>query len=218
VLPPTDLMGTVVSPAKRSTRPQGKREFPVIESCHALNEVGSVNDYSLLLRAARFAAERHRDQRRKGIEESPYINHPFAVASALCDEGGVTDPELLAAALLHDTIEDTATTKEELRAAFGSRIAGIVAEVTDDKRLSRAVRKRLQVDQAAHVSKDAQQLKIADKLCNLRDVITSPPADWPMFRKYQYFEWAKEIVDQVRAANPLLAAKFDAAYAERSKL
>jgi len=211
-------MGTVVSPAKRSTRPQGKREFPAIESCSALNEVGSVNDCSLILRAACFAAERHRDQRRKGAEETPYINHPFAVASALCDEGGVTDPELLAAALLHDTIEDTATTKEELRKLFGSRIAGIVAEVTDDKSLSKAERKRAQLDHAAHASKDAQQLKIADKLCNLRDILTSPPADWPMFRKYQYFEWAKEVVDQVRDANPLLAEKFDAAYAQRSKL
>jgi guanosine-3',5'-bis(diphosphate) 3'-pyrophosphohydrolase len=177
-----------------------------------------LNTSSLILRAASFAADRHRDQRRKGSDESPYINHPFAVASALCDEGGVTDGELLAAALLHDTIEDTATTEEELRKAFGTRIAGIVAELTDDKNLSKAERKRIQLDNAALVSKDAQQLKIADKLCNLREILSSPPADCPLFRKHQYFDWAKAVVDQVRESNPRLAEKFDMAYAQRSRL
>ena len=177
-----------------------------------------MNDSSLLLRAASFAADRHRDQRRKSNEEMPYVNHPFAVASVLCDEGGVTDPELLAAALLHDMIEETVTTEDELRAAFGARIAKIVAEVTDDKRLSTSQRKKLQVQQAAQASTDAQQIKIADKLCNLRDIIASPPADWPLFRKHQYFEWAKEIVDQVRDSNPRLAEHFDKAYAQRNKL
>jgi guanosine-3',5'-bis(diphosphate) 3'-pyrophosphohydrolase len=177
-----------------------------------------LNTSSLILRAASFAADRHREQRRKGADESPYINHPFAVASVLCDEGGVTDGELLAAALLHDTIEDTATTQEELRKVFGTRIAGIVAELTDDKSLSKAERKRIQLDNASHVSRDAQQLKIADKLCNLREILSSPPADWPLFRKCQYFDWAKAVVDQVRESNPGLAEKFDAAYALRSKL
>jgi GTP diphosphokinase / guanosine-3',5'-bis(diphosphate) 3'-diphosphatase len=177
-----------------------------------------LNTSSLILRAAAFAADRHRDQRRKGADESPYINHPFAVASALCDEGGVSDGELLAAALLHDTIEDTATTQEELRKVFGTRIAAIVAELTDDKSLSKAERKRIQLDNASLVSKDAQQLKIADKLCNLREILSSPPADWPLFRKYQYFDWAKAVVDQVRESNPRLAEKFDVAYAQRSRL
>ena len=172
----------------------------------------------MILRAAAFAAGRHRDQRLKGAGESPYINHPFAVASALCDEGGVTDVDLLAAALLHDTIEDTDTTHAELRAAFGVRIAALVAEVTDDRRLSKAERKRIQLDCAASVSKDAQQLKIADKLCNLRDILSSPPANWPLFRKRQYFDWAKAVVDQVRDSNPRLAAQFDAAYSQRSRL
>jgi guanosine-3',5'-bis(diphosphate) 3'-pyrophosphohydrolase len=136
----------------------------------------------------------------------------------LCDEGGVTDVELLAAAVLHDTIEDTATTQDDLRQAFGPRIAGIVAEVTDDKRLSKNERKRIQLDHASGVSPEAKQLKIADKLCNLREILASPPANWPLFRKHQYFEWAKQVVDQVRDANPRLAEKFDAAYAQRSKL
>jgi guanosine-3',5'-bis(diphosphate) 3'-pyrophosphohydrolase len=172
----------------------------------------------LILRAACFAAERHRDQRRLGNDETLDINHSFAVASVLCDEGGVTDVELLAAAVLHDTIEDTATTQDDLRQAFGPRIAGIVAEVTDDKRLSKNERKRIQLDHASGVSPEAKQLKIADKLCNLREILASPPANWPLFRKHQYFEWAKQVVDQVRDANPRLAEKFDAAYAQRSKL
>jgi guanosine-3',5'-bis(diphosphate) 3'-pyrophosphohydrolase len=177
-----------------------------------------LNECSLLLRAASFAADRHRDQRRKGTEEMPYVNHPFAVARVLCDEGGVTDAEVLAAALLHDTVEDTATTLDDLSRAFGQRIARIVSEVTDDKRLTKMERKRLQVDHASQVSPEAQQLKIADKLCNLRDVLASPPADWPLFRKHQYFEWAKEVVDQVRGANPRLEQQFDAAYARRRTL
>jgi GTP diphosphokinase / guanosine-3',5'-bis(diphosphate) 3'-diphosphatase len=177
-----------------------------------------VNSCSLILRAATFAANRHHDQRRLGHEDMSYVNHPFAVASALCDEGGVTDVELLAAALLHDTIEDTATTQEDLSRTFGARIAGIVAEMTDNKKLSKAQQKRVQLDDAAQASQDAQQLKIADKLCNLRDIIEGPPADWPLFRKNQYFDWAKAVVDQVRGANPGLAEKFDAAYALRKKL
>ena len=177
-----------------------------------------MNNCSLILRAASFAADRHHDQRCKGVDDTPYINHPLTVAHVLCDEGGVTDVELLAAALLHDTIEDTATTQEELRDAFGPRIAGIVAEVTDDKRLSKGERKRHQLDDAAQASADAQQLKIADKLCNLRDILASPPFDWPLFRKHEYFDWAKAVVDQVRDANPRLAEKFDAAYAQRSRL
>ncbi len=68
------------------------------------------------------------------------------------------------------------------------------------------------------MSTDAQQLKIADKLCNLREILASPPADWPLFRKHQYFDWAKAVVDQVRESNPRLAEKFDAAYSQRSKL
>jgi guanosine-3',5'-bis(diphosphate) 3'-pyrophosphohydrolase len=176
------------------------------------------SELALLLKALAFAAHKHRDQRRKDPEASPYINHPIALADVLVNEGGVTDIEVLCAALLHDTVEDTATTPQELAQAFGARVAGIVAEVTDDKSLSKAERKRLQLDGASLVSKDAQQLKIADKLCNLREILSSPPADWPLFRKRQYFDWAKAVVDQVRESNPGLAAKFDAAYEQRSRL
>ncbi|MEO8143179.1 MAG: HD domain-containing protein [Betaproteobacteria bacterium] len=172
-------------------------------------------DLALLLRALSFAAHKHRDQRRKDAEASPYINHPIALAEALTVEGGVTDVDVLAAALLHDTIEDTATTLEELRGHFGERIAGMVAEVTDDKDLPKAERKRLQIVHAAGISPGAKLVKLADKICNLRDVAERPPAKWDLERRREYFEWAKRVIDGLRGAHPALEAAFDAAYARK---
>jgi guanosine-3',5'-bis(diphosphate) 3'-pyrophosphohydrolase len=168
-----------------------------------------------LLRALAFAAHKHRDQRRKDAEASPYINHPIALADVLVNEGGITDIEVLCAALLHDTVEDTDTTTEELERAFGARIAGTVAEVTDDKTLAKAERKRLQVEHAATISREAKLVKLADKICNLRDVAARPPAEWDLARRREYFEWAKSVVDRLRGVNPRLEAAFDAAYAAR---
>jgi GTP diphosphokinase / guanosine-3',5'-bis(diphosphate) 3'-diphosphatase len=170
---------------------------------------------ALLLRALAFAAHKHRDQRRKDAEASPYINHPIALAELLAREGGVTDIEVLAAALLHDTIEDTDTSEAEIRAAFGERIAGIVAEVTDDTKLPRAERKHLQVKRAGSLSAGARLVKLADKTCNLRDVADRPPAKWDLARRQEYFEWAKQVIDGVRGANAPLEAAFDAAYARK---
>lgn len=172
-----------------------------------------MNGIALVLKAAAFSAHEHRDQRRKDPKRTPYINHPLAVAEALCVEGRIRDPEILAAALLHDTLEDTKTTYEELHREFGSRIAVLVAEVSDDKSLYKAKRKRVQLDRAASLSCAAQQIEIADKLCNVRDILERPPSRWTAKRKRAYFEWAKEVVDRVRDANPEIAAKFDAAYA-----
>ena len=172
-------------------------------------------ELALLLKALAFAAHKHRDQRRKDAEASPYINHPIALADVLVNEAGVTDIEVLAAALLHDTVEDTATTHEELVEHFGARIARIVAEVTDDKRLDKAERKRLQVEHAPHISPEAKLVKLADKLCNLRDVADRPPARWDLARRRDYFDWAKRVVDGLRGVHPKLEAAFDAAYARR---
>jgi len=176
-------------------------------------------DLALLLKALAFAAHKHRDQRRKDAQASPYINHPIALADVLVNEGGVSDTEVLCAALLHDTVEDTATTPEELVNAFGSRIARIVAEVTDDKSLAKAERKQAQVDHAAHLSAEAKRVKIADKICNLRDVDQHPPAQWDRARRREYFDWAKRVVDGLRDAPGddmrRLAAAFDAAFARR---
>jgi len=169
-------------------------------------------DLALLFRALAFAAHKHRDQRRKDAEASPYINHPIALAEVLAGEGGIADVEVLAAALLHDTIEDTATTAEELRSQFGARIAGIVAEVTDDKDLPKEERKRLQIEHAPAISHGAKLVKLADKICNLRDVADRPPAQWGLGRRQEYFEWAKQVIDGLRGAHRGLEEAFDAAY------
>jgi GTP diphosphokinase / guanosine-3',5'-bis(diphosphate) 3'-diphosphatase len=172
-------------------------------------------ELALLLKALAFAAHKHRDQRRKDADASPYINHPIALADVLVNEGGITDVEVLCAALLHDTVEDTATTHEELVDEFGSRIARIVAEVTDDKRLPKSERKRLQVEHAPHISHEAKLVKLADKLANLRDVAERPPAGWELQRRREYFDWAKQVIDGLRGAHPRLERAFDAAYARR---
>jgi len=168
-----------------------------------------------LLKALAFAAHKHRDQRRKDHEASPYVNHPIALADVLVNEGGVSDVEVLCAALLHDTVEDTATTPEELVDTFGARVARIVAEVTDDKALNKADRKRLQVENAAHLSPEAKLVKLADKICNLRDVAERPPAGWDLARRREYFDWAKRVVDGLRGSHPRLEAAFDVAYGMR---
>jgi guanosine-3',5'-bis(diphosphate) 3'-pyrophosphohydrolase len=177
------------------------------------------SELALLLKALAFAAHKHRDQRRKDPEASPYINHPIALADVLVNEGGVSDVEVLCAALLHDTVEDTATTPKELEEAFGPRIARIVAEVTDDKALSKAERKRLQIEHAARLSREAKLVKLADKICNLRDVAERPPASWDLARRREYFDWAKRVVDGLRGAAGeemrRLEAAFDAAYGMR---
>jgi guanosine-3',5'-bis(diphosphate) 3'-pyrophosphohydrolase len=169
-------------------------------------------ELALLFRALAFAAHKHRDQRRKDAEASPYINHPIALAEVLAGEGGVADVEVLAAALLHDTIEDTATTAAELRAEFGERIAAMVEEVTDDQSLPKAERKRLQIERAAGISSGAKLVKLADKICNLRDVAERPPAKWDLQRRQEYFEWAKRVIDGLRGTHLKLEAAFDAAY------
>jgi guanosine-3',5'-bis(diphosphate) 3'-pyrophosphohydrolase len=172
-------------------------------------------ELALLLKALAFAAHKHRDQRRKDAEASPYINHPIALADVLVNEGGVTDTEVLCAALLHDTVEDTDTTHEELVNAFGTRIARIVAEVTDDQTLEKSERKRLQVEHAPMLSAEAKLVKLADKICNLRDVAVRPPAKWDLARRREYFDWAGRVVAGVRGVHPRLEAAFDEAYARR---
>ena len=164
---------------------------------------------ALVLKAAEFAAEKHRHQRRKDAHASPYINHPIQLAKLLANEGGIADPDVLCAALLHDTIEDTETTADELRTLFGDAITAIVLEVTDDKALSKEDRKRFQIEHAPHVSHQAKLVKLADKICNLRDIISSPPAKWSIERKQEYFDWAAKVVAGARDAHPGLAAIFD---------
>jgi guanosine-3',5'-bis(diphosphate) 3'-pyrophosphohydrolase len=166
----------------------------------------------MILRAASFAAHKHRNQRRKDADASPYINHPLELARVLAEEGGVTDTVTLCAALLHDTVEDTDTTREELEREFGAEVADVVMEVTDDKALPKSERKRLQIEHAAHISDKAKLVKLADTIANLRDVATAPPADWDTKRRQEYFGWGKAVIDRLRGAHPALEAVFDAAY------
>jgi len=161
-----------------------------------------------VFQALAFAAHKHRDQRRKDEGASPYINHPIALANILVNEGGITDHVVLCAAILHDTIEDTETTYEELVDAFGREIADVVREVTDDKSLDKAERKLLQIEHAAHASRRAKLVKLADKTCNLRDLAATPPADWSDERRREYFDWAQKVVAGVRGSNAALEAAF----------
>ena len=172
----------------------------------------------VFIRAVAFAAEKHRNQRRKDADASPYINHPIALANVLANEGGVVDATVLCAAVLHDTIEDTETTADELKQLFGDKVTSIVLEVTDDKALAKEVRKEEQVRHAPHISTEAKLVKLADKICNLRDILASPPADWSAERKQAYFEWAARVVAGLRGVHPGLEAVFDGLLARQSAL
>lgn len=169
---------------------------------------------SIVIEAAAFAADRHRDQRRKDVVASPYINRPLTLARILAVEAGVTDPVVLAAALLHDTIEDTQTDAAELRERFGDDVASVVLEVTGDKALERSARKQLQIERAVHVSSRAKLVKLADETANVRDVLRSPPSIWNVIRRKQYAQWTKDGIDALRGEHPVMEAIFDEAHAE----
>ncbi len=168
-----------------------------------------MTDVQQFLRAAAFAARKHQHQRRKDEEASPYINHPLTVAALLAEAGGVTDPLTLMAAVLHDTLEDTETTPEELAATFGPAVRDLVQEVTDDKRLQKPERKRRQAMSASHLSGRAKLIRIADKIANAHDVIHHPPANWDLKRRREYLMWTAEVVAGCRGINPQLEAAYD---------
>jgi guanosine-3',5'-bis(diphosphate) 3'-pyrophosphohydrolase len=163
----------------------------------------------ILLKAIQFSAEKHRSQRRKGADASPYINHPIEVAVILANVARITDGAVLMAAVLHDTLEDTCTTLEELQAAFGREVCALVQEVTDDKSLPKAERKRLQVEHAPHMSASAKLIKIADKISNVREITESPPSEWPLERRLHYVDWAERVLAFCRGANSALESRFD---------
>lgn len=154
-----------------------------------------------ILRAAHFAACKHTQQRRKNAAATPYINHPIEVAEHLARVGEIDDEDVLIAALLHDTIEDTETTRQEIEDQFGKRVADIVVECSDDKSLTKAERKRLQVERAPHKSAEAKLVKIADKTCNLASLLSDPPADWSRQRQREYFLWAEQVVAGLLGSN-----------------
>ncbi|XP_075895678.1 guanosine-3',5'-bis(diphosphate) 3'-pyrophosphohydrolase MESH1 [Nelusetta ayraudi] len=173
------------------------------------------SDAVILLETVNFAAEKHRNQRRKDTEQTPYINHPIGVARILSHEGDIVDVQVLQAALLHDTIEDTDTSPAELEAKFGPVVARIVQEVTDDKSLPKQERKRQQVAHAPHCSHQAKLVKLADKLYNLRDLNRCTPIGWTAERVQEYFFWAHEVVKGLRGTNSALEEKLDELFRQR---
>ena len=154
-----------------------------------------------ILAAIHFASGKHRTGRRKNKAKTPYINHPIAVAHHLATVAGVSDSATLIAAVLHDTIEDTETTREELDATFGVEIRQLVEEVTDDKTLEPPVRKQRQVEHASKLSDRAKLIKLADLTCNLKDVLDDPPASWSNERRMKYLEWTDQVVAACRSSN-----------------
>jgi len=174
-------------------------------------------DLSLLVKATAFAACKHKDQRRKDDACSPYINHPVSLADVLVHEGGVTDLPTIVAALLHDTIEDTETTAEEIEAHFGDTIRSVVEEVSDDKSLGKQICKQMQIERAPSLSTRARAVKLADKICNLRDVVVNPPSGWPLERRQGYFDWAKQVIDGLRGEHEVLESLFDEVYDRRPR-
>ena len=165
-------------------------------------------NHTLILKAAHFSAQKHSTQRRKDEDESPYINHPISVALAIAQIGGVDDPEILAAALLHDTLEDTETTPEELEAEFGKKVCDYVLDVTDDKTLPKDERKRRQIEHAKKISKGAALIKLGDKISNVTDVTNNPPADWDINRRKQYLDWAEKVIENCPKVNDRMENKF----------
>ena len=167
----------------------------------------------LLTRAYQFAGERHAHQRRKGDAAEPYINHLAEVADLVAEATDGSDPNLVAAAVLHDVVEDTPTRLGDVEALFGKDVAALVGEATDDTSLPKAERKRLQVVHAPERSPRAKVLKMADKTSNLRALATSPPAEWQRDRRADYINWARAVVAGLRGPSPWLEARFDEAAA-----
>jgi len=171
-------------------------------------------DLTLFLKALNFSAEKHRHQRRKDTAASPYINHPIEVANILWTIGEVYDVTTIIAALLHDTLEDTDTTPEDIRLNFGNAVLALVMEVSDDRSLPKQERKQNQIIHSPHLSRRAQEIKLADKICNVRDIACAPPDHWPRERRQDYLNWARAVIDGLRGANDKLEKYFDETLAQ----
>jgi guanosine-3',5'-bis(diphosphate) 3'-pyrophosphohydrolase len=168
-----------------------------------------VDDISLMLHAFKFVALKHQHQRRKSEIAVPYINHLIEVSETLWEIGQVRDIDTIVAGILHDTIEDTDTSPEELESTFSKKIRTIVEEVSDDKNLPKQERKRLQIAHAGDASLEARQIKLADKICNVRDLATAPPANWSLERRIAYVDWAEKVVNGLRGSSERLEQYFD---------
>ena len=169
----------------------------------------NMNNLAKFIQAASFAAKKHIRQKRKGADGEPYINHPLEVANLLANVGKVDDYDILIAAVLHDTIEDTETTPEEITELFGKRVCELVLEVTDDKSLPKATRKQKQIEHSPHLSAGAKHIKLGDKISNIRDVTENPPDSWSDERRLEYIIWGEKVIAGVRGTNADLEQYFD---------
>ncbi len=175
-------------------------------------------DLLRLTKALTFAAEAHRNQRRKGAAQEPYVNHLIEVLDLLVQTTSNADMDMLIAALLHDVVEATATTYEDVAASFGERVAEIVRENSDDMSLPKGERRRTRIAAMAHKSRAARIVKIADVISNLRAIAVSPPAGWSAGRKLGYLEGCRQLVDAARGTETSIERIFDetAANVERA--
>src|SRR5262245_31646124 len=171
-------------------------------------------DWIAVLKAADAAARWHVQQRRKGAAEEPYINHLLEVAMLVAEATSGEDPELVIAALLHDSIEDQEVPRSVIAQGFGTGVAELVEEVTDDKKLEKQERKRLQVEHAHRKSQRAKILKLADKTSNLRAIAASPPPDWSVKRRLEYVEWSRRVSEGLTGVSPWLEKEFEQAAEE----
>lgn len=181
----------------------------VLRNAYTKEKSITANEVRDICVSLEFAADKHRLQTRKNLEKTPYISHPIGVAFNLVSIGEVRDTSVIIGALLHDTVEDTQTTFNEIEEKFGKKVASYVRELTDDKSLGAEVRKRLQIVNASHKSEGAAQIKLADKLYNLNDLLKAPPADWTQGRIDRYYEWAQSVVDRLPKANDKLSTAVD---------
>ncbi|CAN5273056.1 HD domain-containing protein [soil metagenome] len=161
-----------------------------------------------LIDAILFAATGHSGQFRKdGI--TPYINHPIEVMHLLTFTGNISNEEILISAVLHDLIEDTSINKEEIAARFGTKVAGIVQELSDDKTQTKEERKQQQFLSATDLSQEARLIRISDKICNVYDVIYAPPSGWDIARRRDYLDWANSVVKKIQGTNEKLESHFE---------
>jgi (p)ppGpp synthase/HD superfamily hydrolase len=174
-------------------------------------------DWIAVLRAADAAARWHVNQRRKGATQEPYVNHLLEVAALVAEATSGADPELVVAALLHDSIEDQEVPRAVLVERFGEGVARLVEEVTDDKSLAKQERKRLQVEHAEHISRRAKILKLADKISNLRAIAASPPPDWSVKRRLEYVAWARSVAAGLIGVSEPLERAFEEAAKEAER-
>jgi (p)ppGpp synthase/HD superfamily hydrolase len=174
-------------------------------------------EWIAVLRAADAAARWHVHQRRKGAAEEPYVNHLLEVATLVATATHGNDPNVVIAALLHDAIEDQEVPREIIAETFGDDVARLVEEVTDDKKLEKQERKRLQVEHAHRKSQRAKLIKLADKTSNLRALAASPPLDWSVKRRLEYVEWARKVVAGLTGVSEWLEHEFEQAAKETEK-